>query len=130
MSLSLLESKGEDDTASSSFTGSKDSISLINDDGTTTTFKKSDSVDYIHSAYTALPSEFKIPLRNRRGNIVTDDNKNPVYDDNVSQQQMLSAIARYNARALNKDGAVAGSINASPLNKGKMSNNNKDTGSW
>lgn len=89
-------------TANSSSTGSKDSITLINDDGTTTIYKKSDSVDYIHAAYTALPDEYKIPLRNRRGNIVIDGNGNPVYDDNVTQQQMLNAIARYNARELKK----------------------------
>jgi hypothetical protein len=45
--------------------------------------------------------------------------------------EMRQAIEEYNARELKNDGAVTGSTNASPLNKGgKMSNNNKDTGSW
>lgn len=46
----------------------------------------------------------------------------------VAQMKMVIEMA--NRRKLKKDGAVAGSTNASPLNKGKMSNNNKDTGSW
>lgn len=91
-------------TSGSSSTGSKDSIALINNDGTTTTFRKSDSVDFIHAAYTALPQEYKIPLRNNRGRIVTNDEGDPVYDEKLTSQQMLSAIARYNARELKKSG--------------------------
>jgi hypothetical protein len=93
-------------TSSRSSTGSKDSITLINDDGTETIYRKSDSVDYIHAAYTALPNEYKIPLRNKRGNIVTDDEGNPVYTDKLTLQQMQTAIARYNARKLKKSGTA------------------------
>lgn len=79
-------------------TGSKDSITLINDDGTKRTFRKADSVDYIHAAYAALPNEYKIQAKDSIGRLLFDKNGNPVYDDNVNQQQMQSAIARYNAR--------------------------------
>lgn len=100
------KNSGTSGRSSTGSTGSKDSITLINDDGTTTTFRKSDSVDFIHAAYNALDNEFKIPLRNRRGNIVTDNEGNIVYDDNVTQHQMLNAIAESNARKLKKSGTA------------------------
>ena len=56
------------------------------------------------------------------GNIVT-------YEETslAARRAALEMWSAANARALNN---VAGSTNASPLNKGKMSNNNKNTGSW
>lgn len=111
-------------TSGSGSTGSKDSILLINDDGTKTTYRKADSVDYIHAAYAALPNEYKIQAKDSIGRLLFDDNGNPVYDDNVNPQQMLNVIARYNARkrptaktSSNKNGKKQ-----NPMSSGKKQN--------
>lgn len=120
-------------------------VFLINDDGTKKVFKYADSPNNIRDAYVWLYTNHpeyavmrnelvyeegrrggKVPKLDAKGNKVYE----PVIDKYPTAQEINQKFAEFNARELKKDGAVAGSTNASPLNKGKMSNNNKDTGSW
>lgn len=117
-------------------------VYIIQDDGTKKMFKHSENANNIQAAYAELPKEFKaqkeVKLYNkdRRGRSVlrVDAEGVPVTklveNTKPTLGEMRQAIEEYNARELKNDGAVTGSTNASPLNKGKMSNNNKDTGSW
>lgn len=117
-------------------------VYIIQDDGTKKMFKHSENANNIQAAYAELPKEFKaqkeVKLYNkdRRGRSVLriDAEGVPVTklveNTKPTLGEMRQAIEEYNARELKNDGAVTGSTNASPLNKGKMSNNNKDTGSW
>ena len=117
-------------------------VYIIQDDGTKKMFKHSENANNIQAAYAELPKEFKaqkeVKLYNkdRRGRSVlrVDAEGVPVTklveNTKPTLGEMRQAIEEYNARELKNDGAVMGSTNASPLNKGKMSNNNKDTGSW
>jgi hypothetical protein len=120
-------------------------VYLIDNDGTKKVFKYTDSPNNIRDAYVWLYTNYpeyavmrnelvyeenksgrKVPKLDAKGNKVYE----PVIDKYPTIQEINQKFAEFNARELKKAGTAAGSTNASPLNKGKMSNNNKDTGSW
>ena len=113
-------------------------VYIIQDDGTKKMFRHSENANNIQAAYAELPKEFKaqkeVKLYDKdlmqRSVLRVDEEGVPVTklveNTKPTLGEMRQAIEEYNARELKKAGAAAGS----PLNKGKMSNNNKDTGSW
>ena len=110
-------------------------VYLVNDDGTKKVFRHADNANNVQEAYASLPTKYRVQkavprtetIRGRKVYVKDSDGKQ-VYDYmedlDASLEQKRQAISDYNNRT------VAGSTNASPLNKGKKSNNNKDTGSW
>lgn len=127
---------------SSGGSGVNRDVYLINDDGTKKVFKHSENANNIQAAYAELPPEYRVTeqqivyTENRDGNPVKkiDENGLPVTisvvkTKGVTLEEKKQAIERYNARERKKT-ASAAPANASPLNKGKKSNNKKDTGSW
>jgi hypothetical protein len=120
-------------------------VYLVNDDGTKKVFKYTDNPNNVRDAYVWLYTNYpeyavtrnelvyeenrsgaKVPKVDAKGNKVYE----LVIDKYPTEQEIKQKFAEFNARELKKAGTAAGSTNASPLNKGKMSNNNKDTGSW
>lgn len=116
-------------------------VYLINDDGTKKVFKYADNPNNIRDAYVWLYTNYPeyavmrnelVYVEGRRGVKVPklDAKGNKAYelviDKYPTEQEIKQKFAEFNARELKKAGTAAGS----PLNKGKKSNNNKDTGSW
>lgn len=106
-------------------------VFIVKDDGTKEYFRHADDANNVQAAYSNLPEKYRVMKRvEKKVAGVGLGEYEWIEDTEASIEQKRQAISDYNNRELKKAGTAAGSTNASPLNKGKMSNNNKDTGSW